>query len=636
MKKELIFCLVYLSMSLTQLIGQGTISQNIYFASDEYVLDEPAKTTIAEFIAQLQEYSEFKITIEGHTDQDGSNSYNLDLSQKRAEAVKHALEDLGLDQSEIKADFKGEEQLAAQGIDDSSKKKNRRVQLTAHTYNYENTKELINLLNEENETTVSIDPRKEETIKLTLGTEIKIPAHAFCYEDGSSVDASKIVIETKEAFSYLDMIDNNLFTMTKDAMLETGGMIFIEASAEGQKLQLKEGQSIDITYPAQKPLKNMSLFTGVSSDDNDLNDGVIWEATNQEIETIAEEEESYFVQVDLSAIFDYEFVDSGKPTLEFDEMPRFPRPVREAFPPSKRLYDDEKYEEVYQKYVEANKLYEKDQETYDERLDNWKREVKARKQEIRKHYSDLKYYYTERRIQTAIKILEKKYQNESHDLIINKMFGFLDQKIPRIPFDEKYAIKKAFGNQTKNAKEQVGLNIFPNNLLAYDRSSTYAKSFYQIIENVERDIMQEKYRQGYVDNALVQKYVFSSSKLGWINCDRFYNVSPTQLTDLIIANTQKEEEHFLVFEDIKSVMGPNRYNGVAFKNIPKNKKATVIGFKVINNQAYIASQEVVIGSIKKLELKYEKTNLDHLKNTCLLYTSPSPRDQRGSRMPSSA
>ena len=27
---------------------------------------------------------------------------------------------------------------------------------------------------------------------------------------------------------------------------------------------------------------------------------------------------------------------------------------------------------------------------------------------------------------------------------------------------------------------------------------------------------------------------------------------------------------------------------------------------------------------------------DQIKNTCLLYTSPSPRDQRGSRMPSSA
>ena len=33
---------------------------------------------------------------------------------------------------------------------------------------------------------------------------------------------------------------------------------------------------------------------------------------------------------------------------------------------------------------------------------------------------------------------------------------------------------------------------------------------------------------------------------------------------------------------------------------------------------------------------YELDDIRHMVHTCLLYTSPSPRDQRGSRMPSSA
>ena len=33
---------------------------------------------------------------------------------------------------------------------------------------------------------------------------------------------------------------------------------------------------------------------------------------------------------------------------------------------------------------------------------------------------------------------------------------------------------------------------------------------------------------------------------------------------------------------------------------------------------------------------YFQSSVEHSHNTCLLYTSPSPRDQRGSRMPSSA
>ena len=36
------------------------------------------------------------------------------------------------------------------------------------------------------------------------------------------------------------------------------------------------------------------------------------------------------------------------------------------------------------------------------------------------------------------------------------------------------------------------------------------------------------------------------------------------------------------------------------------------------------------------ELEVEESHWDHVYRACLLYTSPSPRDQRGSRMPSSA
>ena len=42
---------------------------------------------------------------------------------------------------------------------------------------------------------------------------------------------------------------------------------------------------------------------------------------------------------------------------------------------------------------------------------------------------------------------------------------------------------------------------------------------------------------------------------------------------------------------------------------------------------------------KQLQLSEREARIEELKkklNTCLLYTSPSPRDQRGSRMPSSA
>ena len=50
----------------------------------------------------------------------------------------------------------------------------------------------------------------------------------------------------------------------------------------------------------------------------------------------------------------------------------------------------------------------------------------------------------------------------------------------------------------------------------------------------------------------------------------------------------------------------------------------------LDQSNYFDSQRMVCSPIN------EQTFLDELPGNCLLYTSPSPRDQRGSRMPSSA
>ena len=50
----------------------------------------------------------------------------------------------------------------------------------------------------------------------------------------------------------------------------------------------------------------------------------------------------------------------------------------------------------------------------------------------------------------------------------------------------------------------------------------------------------------------------------------------------------------------------------------------------------LASRAKNVGDITVLATVMESADKDLLRNTCLLYTSPSPRDQRGSRMPSSA
>jgi hypothetical protein len=57
----------------------------------------------------------------------------------------------------------------------------------------------------------------------------------------------------------------------------------------------------------------------------------------------------------------------------------------------------------------------------------------------------------------------------------------------------------------------------------------------------------------------VNAYVFSTTTLGWINCDKFINV-PEEDKYVVVANAprQTDAQVFLVFDRIRSVMQMGR------------------------------------------------------------------------------
>jgi len=93
--------------------------------SDE--LSEEAKTTLAKAAEILRKYPQEKIVIEGHTDASGTETYNEQLSLRRAEAVRSLLiEKYAVRADKIVASGYGPRQLA--DASDPYSGKNRRVQ----------------------------------------------------------------------------------------------------------------------------------------------------------------------------------------------------------------------------------------------------------------------------------------------------------------------------------------------------------------------------------------------------------------------------------------------------------------------------------------------------------------------------
>jgi outer membrane protein OmpA-like peptidoglycan-associated protein len=77
----------------------------------------------------LKEYADLKIKIVGHTDADGSDVSNLDLSKRRAASVKASLaKEFGIDESRMETDGKGESEPIDKATTPAAKANNRRVE----------------------------------------------------------------------------------------------------------------------------------------------------------------------------------------------------------------------------------------------------------------------------------------------------------------------------------------------------------------------------------------------------------------------------------------------------------------------------------------------------------------------------
>jgi peptidoglycan-associated lipoprotein len=70
-----------------------------------------------------------KIVIQGNTDERGGSEYNLALGQKRAEAVRRALNLLGVADSQIEAVSFGKEKPKATGSNEAAWAENRRADI---------------------------------------------------------------------------------------------------------------------------------------------------------------------------------------------------------------------------------------------------------------------------------------------------------------------------------------------------------------------------------------------------------------------------------------------------------------------------------------------------------------------------
>ena len=106
-----------------------TLSASVLFDTGSSTLKPGADDSLNRVALYLQGQSNVNLRIEGHTDSRGSDSYNDALSQRRAEAVAHALTSRGVNPSRVEAIGRGKELPVATNDTAEGRQQNRRVEL---------------------------------------------------------------------------------------------------------------------------------------------------------------------------------------------------------------------------------------------------------------------------------------------------------------------------------------------------------------------------------------------------------------------------------------------------------------------------------------------------------------------------
>lgn len=114
--------------------GKAMGLQTVHFPYDSFILNDEGKSILQANASILKDKSNLKIQIEGHCDQRGGIQYNIALGEKRANATRKYLEDLGVTGDHMTVISFGKEKPIDSGTSEEAYAKNRRANfvITSH------------------------------------------------------------------------------------------------------------------------------------------------------------------------------------------------------------------------------------------------------------------------------------------------------------------------------------------------------------------------------------------------------------------------------------------------------------------------------------------------------------------------
>ena len=400
--------------------------------------------------------------------------------------------------------------------------------------------------------TFKIDPTKSNTITGAEGTIIDFPANAFDTKSKEIVE-----IKLQEFYKLSDMVFANLTTQTAGGeLIETGGMVNIEAYQGDGKLNLAEGKTIDLKFPYENKKEGMQTFLG----QKDERGNVVWEEEVLHEGMVIPQEQDQVSRSLTRPALNFETVEIF--TI-VEEMPIFPGCESLT---SRKLQDNCTSEKITE-YLANNAKYP----SYNSKITG-------------KNRVFVTFTINEWGLVQSAKV------TRSSTPELNKYAIATVKSLPRlnpgkqrgIPVKVQYTVPVTY-DASENSTN--GLNEKELQRYMTDVNKRFKEANDKELEDVLLDsAINEENRLN-----MAQGYVLSSANLGWINCDSYPFAKNGKSSFNIFAENEKIN-CTLVLHSVRGIVSPRyiKQGKYIFPQLPNREEVSVLAFKTEEKQNYVS------------------------------------------------
>lgn len=506
-----------------------------------------------------------------------------------------------------------------------------------------------------------IDANKDNTVVGSQGTLIAAPKGCFLDKNGNPVTGN-IKIELTECLSAEEMILSNLTTTSNGNPLETDGMVYINATSNGEQLRIDKSNPIYVEIPTEKVKAGMQVYKG----SRDENGNMEWSEPK--------DLENYLVSIDLTHL-DFlpkgfaAAVESGMPfrsyetaTVELIDSLYYSlsesngsfltegfenTDYNEAYNLGNNVvdgkYTDESFETNSNYYTVDTVAFDIPQEV----SSDFECGVDPAKIKLLKTETFQNTLISTREFEERLQVIFKICRTDLVDMYVNniekdmyvidrmvasKLKGnkiyqdqfieFSEQKKTNVPGDKKYAAQLKEYYETELIKIKEELESAKNKAM----QELQAKN--EVADSVANEYKDLLFKR---ETFRMEKYGFEWSETGWLNIDNGTipkTWGPQRLEIFIKDGKMFERVYtYVIYISLKSLYRLNTNDGELFfvgnENerqmlMPKKEMAVGISIGYKGDQSFLGITEFTTGD-QKVEISLTESSIEKIKAAILPY-----------------